>query len=245
MHPVIRGPARQYLRSQTVTTRRGRGCNVMHDSELSTHRGIGITSESTETQSVQGRERVAGEGGEGRGQKGWESTVKSSGPGGGGGGGGGGSPGAGCGLTVCSLGRVKMFKGRSRSVEGRMRTHSYNNPCSQPSLTVLLQTYSLTAQLWLCVGLLLCLCGFIVVSRDIVSLAPHCFLLLSSASPTALCAGSWVLHGDSNTDQASPRTTRAARRYKMESGAVASTFHSFGLHEREQCNGGQQCLTGS
>ena len=30
MHPVIRRPATQYLHSQTFTTRRGCGCNVMH-----------------------------------------------------------------------------------------------------------------------------------------------------------------------------------------------------------------------
>ena len=74
MHPVIRGPARQYLpvHSQIVTTRRGRGCNVMHDTprQLSPHRGIGIASESTETQSVQDSERVAGEGGCERGGRG-------------------------------------------------------------------------------------------------------------------------------------------------------------------------------
>ena len=60
MHPVIRGPARQYLHSQTVTPGRVHGCNVMHDAphELSAHRGIGITSESTEPQSVQGNEGV-------------------------------------------------------------------------------------------------------------------------------------------------------------------------------------------
>ena len=72
MHPVIRGPARQYLHSQTVTTDLRRGCNVLHDTPraLSAHRGVGITSESTTTQSVQGSEMVAGEDGGGRGRRG-------------------------------------------------------------------------------------------------------------------------------------------------------------------------------
>ena len=49
VHPAIRTPAMQYacMQSQTVTTCRGCGCNVMHKAprELPAHRGISITAE--------------------------------------------------------------------------------------------------------------------------------------------------------------------------------------------------------
>ena len=50
----------------------------------------------------------------------------------------------------------------------------------------------------LCVGLLLLLCGFIVLGFGLVCWAPHCFLQLSSASTVcwiARCVVSWVLLG--------------------------------------------------
>ena len=54
MHPIIRRQATQYMHPQTVTTRRGRGCNVTHEApcDLSAHRIIGITSESSGLQSL-------------------------------------------------------------------------------------------------------------------------------------------------------------------------------------------------
>ena len=52
MRPHARGqPATQYLHTQTVTTRRGCGCNGMHEAphELSVYRGNGIASDHMES----------------------------------------------------------------------------------------------------------------------------------------------------------------------------------------------------
>ena len=54
------------------------------------------------------------------------------------------------------------------------------------------------ALIWLCVGWLLLLCRFIALGCGWATLAPNCFLQLSSASTLcwiARCAGPWVLLG--------------------------------------------------
>ena len=63
MHQVIRMPATQYLRAQAFTTRRGCGCNGIHDipRELSAHRGSGIASDQMDSKVSRVARGVAGE----------------------------------------------------------------------------------------------------------------------------------------------------------------------------------------
>ena len=79
MYPVHRRVTTQYLLTQSVTTRRRRGCNGKHEAprELSAHRGIGIAADEVESK-VSG----AGRGGGGQGLA-VEGGVGRSGGGGG------------------------------------------------------------------------------------------------------------------------------------------------------------------